>query len=546
MLPGGLGQAASVIDVEALDADACYRVVRGKDGRFDGVFYFGVSSTHIYCRPSCPANTAKQANLTYYRTAAAAQAEGFRACKRCRPDAAPGSPEWNVRSDSVGRSMRLIADGVVDRVGVAGLARQVGYSERQLNRQLVAELGVGPLALARSQRARTARILLETSTISMSDVAFAAGFNSIRQFNETIREVFDATPSQLRDRNAKRSESARERPVAAEAGSVVQFPPPGSTRVRLAYRQPMNVRGVLDFLGQRAVTGIEDYRDGVFYKALALPIGSGVAALRVADVPEGARSALGWVDCDVWLDDLRDLTAAVARCRRMLDLDSDPVAIDEYLAQDPLLHPLVVANPGSRMPGSTDPNEVAFRVVIGQQVSTAGARTVAGRLVKQYGRPLRTPVGAVTHSFPTPGDLVEADPADLAMPTSRKRAIKSLATALADESLVLSAGSDWAQIESEMLDLHGIGPWTVAAVRMRGLGDPDVFLSTDLGVQKALARAGVTGSPRELESYSQQWRPWRSYTTHHLWASLEAASGQNSTNRTTNRLAGHDLPQESR
>ena len=532
-------------DVEVLDVAACYRAVCGKDGRFDGVFYFGVSSTKIYCRPSCPANTAKRSNLTYYQTAAAAQEAGFRACKRCRPDAAPGSPEWNVRSDSVARTMRLITDGVVDRVGVAGLAREVGYSERQLNRQLVAELGVGPLALARAQRARSARILLETSTIPISDVAFAVGFNSIRQFNDTIRDVFDTTPSELRDRSGKRFKLRRgDRDTSGVKGGGAD-PPTGSVRVRLAYREPMNVRGVLDFLGQRSVVGIEDYRHGVFYKSLALPHGAGVAALRVSTETVGAREGLGWVDCDLWLDELRDLTAAVARCRRMLDLDSDPVAIDECLAQDPFLRRLVLANPGSRMPGSTDPNEVAFRVVIGQQVSTAGARTVAGRLVQQYGRPLQTPVGHVTHSFPTPGELAEADPAAFAMPASRMRAIKALATALADESLVLSVGSDWQDVESAMLRLHGIGPWTVAAVRMRGLGDPDVLLSTDLGVQKALAGLGFAGSPRELESSSQAWRPWRSYTTHHLWASLDAASVQNRAIASPSRTTGPALPQES-
>lgn len=518
-----MGQAAPMSNAQQLDDEACYRAVRGKDARFDGVFYSGVSSTGIYCRPSCPAITPKKSNLSYYRTAAAAQEAGYRACKRCRPDVAPGSPEWNVRSDLVGRTMRLIADGAIDRSGVGGLAAAVGYSERQLNRQLVSEVGVGPLALARAQRARTARILLETSPISISDVAFAAGFSSIRQFNDTIREIFAATPSQLR-RAAKRS--SRAEPTDDPSGSIT---------VRLAYRKPMNVRAALDFLGRRSVEGIEEYRDGIYLRSLTLPRGSGVVALSIPReaiprhaVNRGALKAMdstGWVVCELWLDDLRDLTAAVQRCRRMLDLDSDPVAIDEHLAQDPVLRPLVAASPGHRMPGSTDPNEVAFRVVIGQQVSTAGAKTVASRLVAAYGPQLKTPVGTVTRTFPTPTALVDADPATLAMPASRERAIRSLAMALAAESVVLSAGSDWDDVQQSLLAIHGIGPWSVAAIRMRGLGDPDVFLPSDLGIHKAMSRLGEPADPKSLDARSQAWRPWRSYTTHHLWASLDVSDG---------------------
>lgn len=497
---------------EPLDVDACYRAVRSKDHRFDGVFYSAVSSTGIYCRPSCAAITPKKQNLSYYRTAAAAQAAGFRACKRCRPDAAPGSPEWNVRTDLVARAMRLIADGVVDRDGVSGLATAIGYSDRQLNRQLVAELGVGPAALARSQRARTARILLETSGIAISDIAFAAGFSSIRQFNDTIREVFGTSPTQLRTR------------ASALSAMSTMDRPSGSVTVRLSYRQPMNVRGVLDFLGQRAVRGIEEYRDGTFTKSLPLPHGSGVVALSAPATTSGAAEQPDWIVCELWLDDLRDLTAAVQRCRRLLDLDCDPMAIDGSLADDPMLRSLVLANPGSRMPGSLDINEVAFRVVIGQQVSTAGARTVAGGLVERYGQPLSTAVGSVTHVFPTPTAIAEADPDHLAMPSSRKRAIKALATALAEGSIVLSPGSDWDRVGEQLVALHGIGPWSVAAIRMRGLGDPDVFLPTDLGIQKAVRALGADGSPAAMERDSQLWRPWRSYATHLLWASLAAVS----------------------
>lgn len=489
-----------------LSDDACYRAVQGKDARFDGVFYSGVTSTGIYCRPSCPAITPKRSNLRFYPSAAAAQEAGFRACKRCRPDAAPGSPEWNLRRDLVGRAMRLIADGAVDRDGVAGLASALNYSERQLNRQLVAGLGAGPLALARAQRARTARILLETSGIPISEVAFAAGFSSIRQFNDTIQQVFALTPSELRTRASRRSSAARK---DSDQHSIA---------LRLPYRRPIALRTLLDFFGHRAVTGIEEYIDGSYRRSLVLPHGKGVVEVRESS---GDNS---FVECRFWLDDLQDLTAAVQRTRRMFDLDADPVVIDEQLGSDPLLAPLIAARPGLRVPGSVDANETAVRIVIGQQVSTAGARTIAGRLVSIYGQELKHPVGAITHTFPLPEVLAEVDPGHLPMPTSRKRALHLLAAALADNSLELGPGSDWDDAAARLLALPGVGPWTVAAIRMRGLGDPDVFLATDLGVRKAMtALAGLTDE-KSLKSYAQAWQPWRSYTTHHLWASLDSDS----------------------
>ncbi len=509
---------------QSMDDEARYRAVRGKDARFDGVFYSGVTSTGIYCRPSCPATTPKQTNMRYYPTAAAAQKAGFRACKRCRPDAAPGSPEWNVRRDLVGRAMRLISDGVVDRDGVGGLATQLSFSERQLNRQLVSEVGAGPLALARAQRARTARILLETSQIPVSEVAFAAGFASIRQFNDTIRDIFALTPTALRA-NATKSQHGATQGHEHAAGGI---------ELRLPYRPPMDLRAALDFLGNRAVSGIEEYRDGSYVRSMTLPHGAGVVALSVPVaetqstyrrelLAQKAHYSIGtdYVGCQLWLDDLRDLAAAVARCRRMLDLDSDSFVIDGQLGCDPILAPLIAASPGKRMPGSTDPNEVAVRVVIGQQVSTAGARTIAGRLVAGYGDPLKTQIGNVTHTFPSPGALAVADPAHLPMPASRKNAIHALATALAEGSVVLGPGSDWDEVEATLLGLPGIGPWTVAAIRMLGLGDPDVFLPSDLGIRKAMQALGQQRDPKVIAQIAQAWRPWRSYATHHLWAALD-------------------------
>lgn len=478
-----------------LDEEACYRAVQGRDARFDGVFYIGVTSTGIYCRPSCPAMTPKRQNVRFYRTAAEAQTAGFRACRRCRPDATPGSAEWNIRADVVGRAMRLIADGVVDRDGVAGLAGRLGYSERQVHRTLVEEVGAGPLRLARSQRAHTARTLLETTELPVTEIAFAAGFASIRQFNDTIREVYALTPSELRGK-------ARRRGRAATAGTV---------ELRLAYRRPADFRGVLDFLAVRAVPGIEEVDGDTYRRGLALPHGTGVAELTPRD---------GWVQATLRLADPRDLTAAVARCRRVFDLDADPQAVDDLLGADPVLGPLVAARPGLRVPGTVDGDELAVRGVLGQQVSVAAARTVAGRLVAEHGKPLDAPVGAVTHAFPAAAVLASADPSAFPMPRSRQRTLHELTARLADGSLCLDPGVDRDEAERRLLDVPGIGPWTARYVRMRGLADPDVFLPTDLGVQHAMAGLGLPSEPRAVAELAEDWRPWRSYALLHVWSTL--------------------------
>ncbi|MGH2943210.1 MAG: bifunctional transcriptional activator/DNA repair enzyme AdaA, partial [Solirubrobacteraceae bacterium] len=306
-----------------VDSDRCWQAIEAGDPRFDGWVFCGVTSTGIYCRPSCPARTPKRANVRFYATAAGAQAAGFRACKRCRPDASPGSPQWDRRADLVGRAMRLIGDGVVDRDGVRGLARRLGYAERHVHRQLVAVVGVGPLALARAQRAQTARILLETTAISSTEVAFAAGFGSIRQFNATVREVFAMTPGELRAR-------ARRQGRAEDSGAV---------SLRLPYRPPLDADGLLGYLALRAVPGVEEVRDGAYRRSLRLPRGSGTVEL---------RPVAGHVRASFRLDDLRDLAAAVQRSRALLDLDADPHAVSEALGADALLGPLVRAAPGRR------------------------------------------------------------------------------------------------------------------------------------------------------------------------------------------------------
>lgn len=478
------------------DTERCIRAVQAKDGRFDGWFYTAVVTTGIYCRPSCPAVPPKPRNMRFYPSAAAAQQAGFRACKRCRPDASPGSPEWNERADLVARAMRLIGDGVVDRDGVAGLAARLGYSVRQIERQVRTELGAGPLALARAARAQTARILIETSALPLGEVAFAAGFASIRTFNDTVREVFDRTPSQLRTRAGE--------PAGDRAGTVA-----GPLTLRLPFRAPLCPDNLFGHLAATAVPGVEEWRGDAYRRTLRLPHGHAVVALSPRP---------GHIACRLTVSDMRDLTTAIARCRWLLDLDADPVAVDALLARDGVLAPLVAKNPGRRVPRTVDGAEFAVRAVLGQQVSTAAARTHAARLVAAHGEPVADPDGGLTHLFPSAAALAELDPQALAMPVRRRATLTTLVAELAGGGLDLSVGADWARARARLAELPGFGPWTVESIAMRALGDPDAFPATDLGVRVAAGSLGLPRTPRALATVGAAWRPWRAYAVQYLWA----------------------------
>ncbi|MEU6124257.1 AlkA N-terminal domain-containing protein [Streptomyces sp. NPDC047123] len=470
-----------------IDEETRYEAVRSRDARFDGEFFFAVETTGIYCRPSCPAVTPKRKNVRYYTTAAAAQTSGFRACRRCRPDAVPGSADWNVRADVVGRAMRMIGDGVVDREGVPGLAVRLGYSARQVQRQLTAELGAGPVALARAQRAHTARVLLQTTDLPVTEIAFAAGFASVRQFNDTIRAVYALTPTALR--------AAAPRRGAARATPAAGIP------LRLAHRGPYRADAVFDLLAAEAVTGVEEVTGErgarTFRRTLRLPYGTGIVAVAETHHDTGvgtgsAGEALhrgGWLDARLHLGDLRDLTTAVQRLRRLFDLDADPYAVDERLGADPRLAPLVAARPGLRSPGAADPEEFAVRALVG--------RRGAERLVARYGTPLDAACGGLTHLFPAPADL-----------TAEPGAPGALATALADGSLRLDAGADRDDAEAALRALPGLDARTAALVRMRALGDPDV---------------APPGGPGPVPD---AWRPWRSYAVRHLAGEHPDAAGE--------------------
>jgi AraC family transcriptional regulator, regulatory protein of adaptative response / DNA-3-methyladenine glycosylase II len=478
-----------------LDFERCYRAVESRDARFDGWFITAVKTTGIYCRPSCPTPVRpKRENVRFFPTAAAAQLAGFRACKRCRPDASPGSPEWNVRGDLVGRAMRLIAGGIVDRDGVAGLARRLAVSERHLHRLLLTELGAGPLAIARAQRAQTARTLIETTDLSFTDVAFAAGFDSIRQFNDTIREVFALPPSELRRAGRRR-------------GDVVE----GSLTLRLPYRPPFDWPSLLTWLTTRALPGIAEANEGAYRRTLRLPRGAAIVSLEPID---------SHVRCTLRLEAMADLASAVLQCRRLLDLDADPISVAEVLSKDRHLSAAVKKRPGLRAPGAVEGFELATQAVMGQQVSLAAARTLTSRLVTAHGDVIKIKDPTLTHLFPTADRIAAADLSRLGVPATRQATVRGLASAVAGGELELDPGADRAEVYRRLIALPGVGEWTAGYILMRALGDPDTFLPSDLGIKKAGARLGLGDTARAISQHAAIWRPWRTYATHQLWATL--------------------------
>lgn len=475
-------------DRAELDAsfEVRYRILAARDARFDGQFIAGVHSTGIYCRPSCPAITPKPGNVAFYRTAAAAHEAGLRACKRCQPDAVPGSPDWNLRDDLASRAMRLVHDGVVEREGVPGLAARLGYTPRHVTRVLTAELGAGPLALARAHRAQTARSLLAATDLPVTDVAFAAGFGSLRQFHDTIAAVYRATPSELRA-------LARRGGPAPDTG--------GALTLRLPARAPFDAAGLFRFFADHAIRGFEEGDATRFARPLRLP--GGTATIEVRPAP-GAAGQVAGVLLTARLATLADLPALTARVRRMFDLDADSVAIDAHLRRDPDLAPLVAAVPGIRIAGSADPEEALFRTLVGQQISVAAARTVLGRIVEHFG------------DFPTAAQLADRGGEVLRGPSARVTAIRRIAALVAAGDLPMDAATPVAELRERLLALPGVGPWTAEYLAMRALGHPDAFPATDLVLRQSAAALGIGDSPRAA------WAPWRSYAALHLWRARPA------------------------
>ena len=477
-----------------------YRALSSRDSRFDGQFIAGVSSTGIYCRPSCPAMTPHEKNVSFYRTAAAAHEAGLRACKRCQPDAVPGSPDWNLGDDLASRAMRLITDGVVEREGVPGLASRLGYTARHLTRVLVSELGAGPLALARAHRAQSARTLLASTELPVADVAFAAGFSSIRQFNDTVLAVYETTPTQLRV-------------LARRGGRATVAAVPSTITLRLPARAPFDGAGLMRFFADHAVPGLETADGTSFERAVRLP--GGIAHARLELDGDGIR-------CTARLENIADLSTLVARVRRLFDLDADSVAIDSALARDEMLRPFVTATPGIRLPGAIDAEEALFRTLVGQQISVAAARTVLGTTVRAF---TETDGEGL---FPTAAQLADRGREVLRGPASRISTIIGAAEAIATGDLKLDLGMPVDEFTARLVALSGIGPWTAGYLAMRVLGNPDIMLGTDLVILQSAAALGLPRTAKEFTEHSRRWAPWRSYAGLHLWRARPVAGSTTS------------------
>ncbi len=472
-----------------LGFDACYEAVKSRDARFDGRFFTAVTSTGIYCRPICPARTPGRTKVRFFPFAAAAEEAGFRPCRRCRPDLSPDSPDWDWRGDLVGRALRLIGDGVADSEGIPGVADRLAVSERHLRRLFVSELGAAPGTVARTRRTQLARRLIDQSSLSMSEVAMASGFSSIRRFNSTVQETFGRPPSTLR----KTAKAPLE---------------PGCT-LRLAYREPLASPAVFAYLAGRATPGVESVEPGLYRRTVDVGGAKGAVEIRADES--------GGLHLNARLDSVAALGAVVRRARHVFDLDADPHAISTHLARDPKLRALVNDQPGLRVPGAFDGFEVAVRAILGQQVSVKAATTLAGRLAARFGDPVAVaPFSWLERRFPTAQALADAPVSEIGLSQRRAATITLLARHVATGSIVLDGTADLDETKAKLLELPGLGPWTVSYIAMRALRDPDTFLPTDLGIKHALERLGIDPKTHRDE----RWRPWRSYATLYLWTSL--------------------------
>jgi AraC family transcriptional regulator of adaptative response / DNA-3-methyladenine glycosylase II len=481
----------------ALDADACYRALESRDRRFEGRFFVGVATTGIYCRPGCPARIPLRKNTRFFPTAAAAELAGLRPCRRCRPDAAPGSPARLGTPATVSRALRLIEDGALDLGGVDELASRLGVGARHLRRLLVEHLGAAPLAIARAHKVHFARRLLAETRMPISDVALASGFRSLRRFNGAMREVYRASPTELR-RRGERAAHGRE----AQGGTVLELP----------FRPPLAFEAMLEFLHARAIPGVEAVEGGAYARtvreggedvaivvrrakkdALSLSIAPlGVRALSREELVEGARSPRARPLGSLW--------RAVLRARRLFDLGADPAAVASALGKDPLLAPSIAARPGLRVLGAWDPFELAVRAIVGQQITVRGATAIAGRIALAFGRPVCDAPFGLTRIFPDASALAEADLAKTGLTRARADAVRALARAVAGGSLALDSAPSLDDALARLTAIRGIGPWTAHMIAMRALGEPDAFPV----VGEALARR------------AEKWRPWRAYAAMHL------------------------------
>jgi len=487
-----------------LTPELCYRALRTRDPRFDGRFFVAVRSTGVFCRPICPARTPRQENCWFVPSAAAAREAGYRPCLRCRPEAAPGSPAWTGTSATVARALRLIEAGALDEGGVDGLASRLGVGARHLRRLFARQLGASPRAVAQTRRLLLAKKLIDETGLAPIDVATAAGFSSIRRFNDAVRRAYGRSPRALRRRAP--------RPPAGP-GSGVGPAARSELTLRLGYRPPLAFDELLAFLALRAIPRVECVRHGAYHRTVRIDGVPGHLSVRGEPGTNGLAVRVA-------LAAPAPLGPLVGRLRRLFDLDADPLAIAEQLTPDPALAPALAAHPGLRVPGAWDGFELAVRAILGQQVSVRAASTLAGRLVERFGLPCpRGAEGLVDRVFPRPERLARARLESIGLPGARAGAIRALAAALASRRIVLDGSADPDATRAGLEALPGIGPWTAAYVAMRALGEPDAFPTADLGLRRALAGPAGRLSPRALEERAEAWRPWRAYAALHLWQS---------------------------
>ena len=479
-----------------LDHDSCYRALCLRDARFDGRFFAGVKTTGIYCRPICPARTPRSENVIFYPTAAAAQEAGFRPCLRCRPETAPDLGAWRGTSNTVSRALTLIELGALDETRVDALASRLGVGERQLRRLFRQHLGASPVAVAQTRRVLLAKQLIHETRLPMAEIAFAAGFGSIRRFNETFQTLFSRAPGALR----------RARGPDVSAG------PQGEISLLLRYHPPYDWPAMLEFLRRRAIPGIERVTAECYARSVEVDGVQGIVA-----VERGNGHALRAI---VRFPKLTALPIIIARLRRVFDLAADPLAIAAHLAKDPALAPLVKARPGLRVPGAWDGFELAIRAVLGQQITVSGAVRLAGRLVVSHGERLKEPDGDLTHVFPRPESLATADLTSLGMPRSRAVALSAVAAAALADPHLFDATSGLDDAVRRLRSIRGVGEWTAQYIALRQLREPDAFPAADIGLMRAIAsREGRGHSSSELLDRANAWRPWRAYAAQHLWAS---------------------------
>lgn len=485
-----------MLSVMELDHDLYYAACESRDARFDGRFFVGVVTTGIYCRPVCPVPMPKRKNVRFYPSAAAARDAGFRPCLRCRPEASPGTPDWQGPSALVARGMQLIEEGVIEDGGVEALAQRLNLSVRQLRRLFAAHLGTTPIRVAQTRRLHFAKKLISETELPMTEVAFAAGYGSIRRFNDVIRTTYERTPTDLRRRKKK----------AASNGHG------GHIRLTLAYRPPFDWPALLDFLAARAIPGVEQIAGNRYRRTVQIEKESGLISIEVV---EGQDHLLLNVPPNL----SAHLLLISERVRDLFDLGADPMAIAQRFEHDPLLRPLVHKHPGLRIPGALSVFEIGVRAILGQQVSVKAANTLAGRIVQAYGTPLTDlDDNGLTHLFPRPEQLAKADLLSIGLTSKRAETVLKFARATIEKRIPLQKLASLDEAIEALTSIPGIGPWTAHYIAMRGLGEPDAFPAGDLALQRATAhRRTERLTESELLARSQGWRPWRAYAAIHLW-----------------------------